>query len=374
MSLKSTTIAQVLKSAGYNTGIFGKWHLGDAPEYQPGRRGFDEVFIHGCGGIGQDYPGTCADVPGNTYFSPTIMHNGTFVKTGGYCTDVFFQQATRWMDGMRRRNNPFFAYIATNAPHEPLQCPPEYIAMYRDRTPNENVARFFGMIANIDDNVGRLTGSLRSWGIERDTLLVFMTDNGGTVGVKTFNAGMRGAKNTPYQGGTRVPAFFRWPGTLRPASIDHLTAHIDLFPTFAELAGAPIPQGVQPDGRSLLALLRDPAAPWADRYLFTHIGRWPKGKATESKYANCRVRNNRYSMVNPNRGPGGWELYDLKSDPGETTDTAARSSAVMRPMQDAYDRWWEEVLPLLENESVEPPPVAPYKELYKQQMGSGTHR
>ena len=147
MSLKSTTIAQVLKSAGYTTGIFGKWHLGDAPAYQPGKRGFDEVYIHGCGGIGQKYPGTCADAPGNSYFNPALLHNGVFEKTNGYCTDLFFGQATKWMEEKRKGSAPFFTYIATNAPHTPLQCPPEYEARYKGIAPDENTAKFFGMAA-----------------------------------------------------------------------------------------------------------------------------------------------------------------------------------------------------------------------------------
>ena len=123
MSLKSTTIAQVLKSTGYTTGIFGKWHLGDAEPYQPQQRGFDEVFIHGCGGIGQEYPGSCADAPGNTYFDPVLRHNGRFERTQGYCTDVFFNEALSWIEKKKDARSPFFAYIATNAPHEPLICP-----------------------------------------------------------------------------------------------------------------------------------------------------------------------------------------------------------------------------------------------------------
>jgi arylsulfatase A-like enzyme len=126
MSLRSTTIAQVLKSAGYSTGIFGKWHLGDAAPYQPNRRGFDEVYIHGCGGIGQVYPGTCGDAPGNMYTNPTLLHNGVFEKTDGYCTDLFFRQGMKWIDEKRKGQAPFFAYIATNAPHAPLQCPEKY--------------------------------------------------------------------------------------------------------------------------------------------------------------------------------------------------------------------------------------------------------
>ena len=258
MSLKATTIAQVLNSAGYTTGIFGKWRLGDAADYQPGKRGFDEVFIHGCGGIGQAYPGTCADAPGNSYFNPAILHNGVFEKTRGYCTDVFFRQATHWLDEVRKRDAPFFCYITPNAPHAPLDCPPEYAAKYKDQEPM--VAKFYGRITNIDDNVGRLIANLRDWGIERDTLLIFMTDNGGTAGVKVFNAGMQGVKNTPYQGGTRVPAFFRWPGTLRPAQVNRSAAHIDLFPTLAELGGARIPPKLPLEGRSLLPLLRNPSA------------------------------------------------------------------------------------------------------------------
>src|SRR5216684_1205873 len=133
MSLKATTIAQVLQSAGYTTGIFGKWHLGDEAPYQPGKRGFDEVFIHGAGGIGQTYPGSCGDAPGNTYFDPVIRHNGKFVKTHGFCTDVFFDQATRWLEGVAPsmpHRKPFFLYITPNAPHVPLSCPDEYVRPY----------------------------------------------------------------------------------------------------------------------------------------------------------------------------------------------------------------------------------------------------
>src|SRR6266511_5683212 len=125
LTLNATTIAQVLKSAGYTTGIFGKWHLGDEPGRWPDKRGFDEMFIHGGGGIGQTFPGSCGDAPGNTYFDPAILHNGRFEKTHGYCTDVFFDRATRWMERVKGKR-PFFAYITPNAPHAPLQVPAEY--------------------------------------------------------------------------------------------------------------------------------------------------------------------------------------------------------------------------------------------------------
>jgi len=375
MSLKATTVAQVLGSAGYTTGIFGKWHLGDEADHWPDKRGFDEMFIHGCGGIGQTYGGSCGDAPGNSYFSPMILHNGTFEKTDGYCTDVFFGQAVKWIDEKRKASAPFFAYITPNAPHGPLVCPEDYIKKYEGQGLGKNEMAFFGMITNIDDNVGRLLAKLTEWGIEKNTLVIFMNDNGGTAGVGVFNAGMRGSKNSPYNGGTRAASFWRWPGTLKAgADVDKLACHRDIFPTLAELAGAKVPDDVAAklDGRSLVPLLKDPGAPWPDRYVFTHIGRWAKGRAAQSKYAGCSVRSPRYNMVSAGKaGDGKWELYDLKEDPGEKKDVAAQHPEVVKEMEAAYDKWWDEVLPCLENEDAVGPAVNPFKELYRKQFGGG---
>lgn len=365
MSLRAVTLAQVLQGAGYATGIFGKWHLGDEDAYQPERRGFEEVFIHGGGGIGQTYPGSCGDAPGNTYFSPAIKHNGVFEKTSGYCTDVFFRQALRWIEG-RKGHGPFFAYIAPNAPHGPLDVPEEYARRYAGKVkPAE--ARFFGMIANIDDNVGALLARLAEWGIDRDTLIVFMNDNGGTGGLGVFDAGLRGAKATPWQGGTRAASFWRWPGTLQPADVDALAAHVDVFPTLAELAGAALDEKAraQVEGRSLVPLLRNPAAPWPDRTLVTHVGRWPKG-AAPVKLGACSIRNSRYSLVHADSR---WQLFDLQADPGEKRDIAGRHADLVRELAAEYDRWWEGVLPCLENEAAAGPAENPFKELYRRQFG-----
>lgn len=117
-------LPQTLKRGGYATGIFGKWHLGDEDDRMPGKRGFDEVFIHGAGGIGQSYIGSCGDAPGNNYFDPHIWHNDRFEKTKGYCTDLFFGEATRWIDRMHKEKKPFFAWIATNAPTVPCRFAP----------------------------------------------------------------------------------------------------------------------------------------------------------------------------------------------------------------------------------------------------------
>jgi arylsulfatase A-like enzyme len=369
MSLKTTTIAQVLQGAGYRTAIFGKWHLGDEDAYQPEKRGFDEVFIHGGGGIGQRYPGSCADAPGNRYFDPAIKHNGRFVKTSGYCSDVFFAAATKWLETVKG-DMPFFLYLATNAPHVPLDCPPEYERIYAGKVPPD-VAKFYGMIANIDDNLGKLLGRLKEWGIDEQTLVICINDNGGfPPACKIWNAGMAGSKCTASNGGTRAMSLWRWPGKIKPAACEKLAAHVDIFPTFAELAAAKVPGAVRAaqDGFSLVPLLENPNAAWHDeRMLFTHVGRWPLG-SEPAKYGQYSVRWQQYLMV------GGKGLFDLKSDPGEKTNLAGKEVDVVARLNRAYDRWWDEVRPCMENERAyltapsTPPFVAEY---FKQFQGAG---
>lgn len=375
LTLKAVTLAQVLRKAGYATGIFGKWHLGDEPAYQPDRRGFQEVFIHGAGGIGQTYPGSCGDVPGNTYFDPVILHNGVFERTRGYCTDVFFSQAMRWMDAARR-GQPFFAYIACNAPHAPLQVRREDEARYAGHYGNTNAARYLGMVANIDDNVGRLLEWLRAQGLERETLVVFMTDNGADGGLLAdYNAGMRGGKGSAFLGGTRAASFWRWPGTLRPADCDALTAHLDVFPTLAALAGAKLSAQAlaQVEGRSLVPLLQNPQAAWPERTLFTHLGRWPRGTDPAAwKFHTCSVRSPRWHLVSPDGAERPhWMLFDLAEDRGERRDLAADRPEVVQDLAQRYERWWTKATRALVNERVEGPKINPYKERYWQQMGGG---
>ena len=232
-------------------------------------------------------------------------------------------------------------------------------------------AKFYGMIANIDDNVGRLLRKLDEWGIARDTLVLFMNDNGGTAGVPVYNAGMRGSKVTPWIGGTRAASFWRWPGTLQPADVPALSAHIDVFPTLADLAGAQLTgdERRQVEGRSLVPLLQNPRAPWPDRLLFTHVGRWPKGASpADYKYAHCAVRSSRWHLVCDTNGPKRWQLFDLPADPGEKSDVAAEHSDVVRELDTAYDRWWDPVQPQLVNENAVGPAVNPFKARYWHQF------
>ena len=367
LTLQATTVAQVLQSAGYATGIFGKWHLGDEDAYQPDRRGFDEVFIHGAGGIGQTYPGSCGDAPGNQYFNPAIRHNGRFERTQGYCSDVFFGQVLKWMDAQRGGARPFFAYITPNAAHAPYISPgPAYDRLYAGKGLGKDGAAYYAMISNLDDNVGRLLARLREWRLDTNTLVIFMTDNGHAVR-DVYNAGMRGMKGGPYQGGTRVPAFWHWPGKLTPGDRPQLTAHIDIFPTLAQLAGAKLNDAVaqQVEGRSLLPLLASAEAAWPERFLFTHVGRWDRGQAAQSKYRQCAVQNSRFSLVN------NAELYDLQADPGETKNVMDEHPQVVVELRAAYDRWWESVLPCLVNELAVGPRVNPFKAAYWAQFGGG---
>lgn len=366
----ATTLPQVLKTVGYTTGIFGKWHLGDEPDRWPSRRGFDEMFIHGAGGIGQSYPGSCGDAPGNTYFDPVILHNGMFEKTQGYCTDVFFTQALHWMESVKGKH-PFYCHLATNAPHTPLQVRAEDEAVYTGKVP-EPTAKFFGMIKNIDDNVGRLLAKLTEWGIEKDTLVIFMNDNGGTGGVQLFNAGMRGRKVTPWLGGTRAASFWRWPGTLTPGDCGALTAHIDFLPTLTEIAGASLSNELksQVEGRSLVPLLHNPKAEWADRVLFTHVGRWPKAKADQAKYTRCSVRSTRWHLVCDNKANAKqWQLFDVKADPAETNDLAKQNPEELAKLESAYDQWWSSVLTMMVNEDAVAPARNPFAELFEKQFG-----
>lgn len=376
MALSTTTFPKLLHRAGYETGIFGKWHLGDEDAYQPYNRGFGEVFIHGAGGIGQSYPGSCADFPPNRknrYFDCHILHNDTIVKTKGFCTDVFFDAALGWIRAQREAEKPYFAYISTNAPHGPMIAPESYKKRFLDLGYDANTAGRCGMIENIDDNFGRLMAKLDEWDAWEDTLVIFMTDNGQAgrgakrygKRVPMFTAGFKTGKGSPYEGGTHVPCFWRWKGVLgEGVDIPVLTAHIDYYKTFCALAGVEIPGDIQKiDGRSLIPLLQNPKAHWEDRHLFTHQGRWEKGSDPDkAKFKNCAVRTARWRLVNNT------ELYDIESDPYEMTNVIDAHADVVAGLRAVYDTWWEETLPLMVNEDVPYAPAQPQAVRYEKQL------
>ena len=385
MALSTVTLPQVLGMAGYKSGIFGKWHLGDEEEYQPGSRGFDEVFVHGAGGIGQAYNCSNADAPKNKYFDPVIRHNGKFVKTKGFCTDVFFNKATGWISEMKDADKPFFAYISTNAPHAPYITTEESRKRFIDMGFNSQEAGFFGMIENIDDNLGKLMAKMDEWDLWKDTVFIFMSDNGmagkvGTEGkvlgkdadgkqLKGYNAGMKGYKGSPDEGGVRVPFFIRWDGhTKAGKKVEQVAAHIDILPTLAHIAGAELPTAVvqQIEGRSFLALATQEKADWPDRYLFTHVARWPTGANPDDfQWKNFSVRSGKFRMV------GKDALYDMESDPGQRTNVIADHAEVATKMTEAYEKFWKEARPLMVNENVPMSKVRPYHVWYEEQMKNG---
>ncbi|TWU02658.1 arylsulfatase [Stieleria varia] len=378
MALSTTTFPSLLQKSGYETGIFGKWHLGDEDEYQPYNRGFSEVFIHGAGGIGQSYPGSCADFPPNRdnegkYFDNVILHNDTIVQTSGFCTDVFFQAALGWIKKQHDAKTPFFAYVSTNAPHGPMLAPEKYKKRFRDLGWDEGTQGRYGMIENIDDNFGTLMAKCDEWNLWDDTLVIFMTDNGQASrtgklnGKKTdlFTAGFKTGKGSPFEGGTHVPAFWRWKGKLgEGVDINGLTAHIDLYKTFCDLAGVTIPDGVQSiDGRSMLPLLEDPKAEWPDREVFVHQGRWEKGAdPNQSKFKNCAVRTQRWRFVNDK------ELYDIAADPYEKVNVIEQHPDVVKKLRAAYDQWWTDTVPLMVNENAPYAPQQPQAVRYAKQL------
>ena len=378
MTLDATILPEVLKTAGYRSGIFGKWHLGDEEPYQPHTRGFDEAFIHGAGGIGQAYACSCADAPGNKYFDPVIRHNGSFVKTEGFCTDVFFTAALGWIKAVKDDDAPFFACISTNAPHGPFIAPPKNRKRFTDLGFSETTAGFYGMIENIDENMGRLMEKMEAWDLFSNTVLVFMSDNGmtgngsgrGVLGqladgtkLEAYNAGMKGQKGSADEGGVRVPFFVRWDGRIKPGrDIDRIAAHIDLLPTLAALAGATAPAG-QVEGRSLLPLIESAGTSWPDRYLFTHKGRWKTGAdPNDHQWKGFAVRNQRYRFVD-NKA-----LYDMEKDPGQTTNILKDHPEVMKEMRAVYDAWWVKTRPMMVNEDAPMSPTRPFHVLYEKQM------
>ena len=335
MDREEVTLAQALQAGGYRTGAFGKWHLGDNYPYRPHDRGFDVSFIHGGGGVWQT-----PDYFGNDYFDDTYFRNGVPEAQQGFCTDVWFREAMSFIDQSRRQGKPFFTYIATNAPHGPMWAPEEDEAPYRGTKGLEQPG-FYGMIANIDHNMGQLVRYLKENGLEENTIFIYTTDNGTASGENVFNAGMRGKKGSAYDGGHRVPFFIRWPkgGLTGPRDIDTLAAHVDVLPTLLDFTGVERPSGPKLVGRSLRPLLESADAQWTERMLVTDSQRLEN----LVKYRQAAVMSDRWRLVYPGAGDdaSAYELYDMDADPGQETDVAAKNAGVVEEMRAAYEEYWK---------------------------------
>ena len=263
MRSEEVTIAEVLKGGGYATGCFGKWHLGEHYPNHPNGQGFDEFFGMPTGHW-------------DNYFDPRLEHNGRMVATRGYITDVLTDAGVRFIE--QQRDRPFFCYVPYNAPHTPLQVPDALFDKYKARGLDDRAAAIYGMVENIDGNVGRLLRKLDALKLAGNTIVIFLSDNGpeGPEGSR-YNAGMRGMKGRVHEGGVRVPLFVRWPGRIpRGKVVKQIAAHVDLLPTIAELCGVPLPRTQPLDGRSLAGLLMAKGQDWPDRMIFTRMPNWKR--------------------------------------------------------------------------------------------------
>ena len=350
MNPREVTLAERLRDAGYRTGMIGKWHLGDNAPLRARDQGYDFTFTHGGGGVGQ-----APDYWGNDYFGDTYARfvrppqaddssspsgKEELVAVDGYCTDEWFAAADRFVTRNRpdETGRPFFLTLATNAPHSPYLVPDEYAAPYEQAGIERPRANFYGMIACIDARLGEFRGRLEELGLAENTIFIFTTDNGTAAGHRGggFNAGMRGAKGSEFDGGHRVPFFLHWPagGLDESRDVDGLTAHIDVLPTLLDLCGVPVESDLPLDGVSLAAALRGDAE-LPDRTLCVHSQRieYPE------MWRKHAVMTDRWRLVEVDK------LYDIRADPGQTNDVAADHPEVAQRLRDAYVAWWNSLKP-----------------------------
>ncbi len=355
------TIANLFADAGYNTAMIGKWHLGDNAPHRPQDRGFHHTVWHRCGGIGQ-----ASDHWGNDYYDDTYEKNGTLQTFKGYCTDVWFQEATRFIE--KNKTKPFLLYLALNAPHSPYIVPKKWAAPYKDK-PNVVRPNFYGMIANIDHNIGALREKLNTLKLTKNTILIFMTDNGTSAGfelnrkdphygpldslpVKGYNAGMRGRKSSVYDGGHRVPLFIHWPaGKLTGGKdIDTLAAHIDILPTLADLCRIQIPKEYRPDGISLKPLLKNNKTTWKRQHLVLQYIGGPYGNKMPPKPREFSVViTKQWRLVNS----GHERLFNIITDPTQSKNIAAQHPEIVAKLRKLYDPFWKKISPRLTPVSID---------------------
>jgi arylsulfatase A-like enzyme len=355
-----TTLAEMLSAGGYRTGIFGKWHLGDNYPMRTMDKGFQESLVLNGGGLAQPGdPPDPADERG-AYFNAVLRHNGAWERTNGYVSDVITSAAIDFIG--KKSDKPFFVYLPFNCPHSPHQVPDKYREHYTpadfspSRYPQEgwpmsgkgkpdDLARVYGMIENIDDNVGRLLAKLDELKLAENTIVILFSDNG-CQQHNGYNAGFQGWKGTTYEGGIHQFCFWRWPGHFAPEEkVDRIAAHIDITPTLLELCHVAKPEKVKFDGRSLAPLLLGQKVDWPERTLFFQ---WHRGNTPE-RYRACAARSQDWKMVQPLGVIEKWDgkkefhLYDMAHDPLEQHDLAAERPDMLAKLKAQYDAWFTDV-------------------------------
>lgn len=352
MHTDERTIANLFADNGYVTGMVGKWHLGDNAPHRPQDRGFQDVVWHRCGGVGQ-----ASDYWGNDYFDDTYERDGKFEKFEGYCTDVWFAEAMRFVEANREK--PFFLYLATNAPHGPYHVAPEWSKPYLKTATWNQGANFYGMIANFDHNMGLLRTHLEKLQLKDNTILIFLTDNGTAQGAKFegltseaiegYNAGMRGKKSSIYEGGHRVPFFIHWPagGLTGGRDLRTLSAHLDVLPTLAELCQLQLPDSIHLDGASFAAQLNDSAAPPHRDHLIVQFQGGPHFGGAPKPWEFACVLKDKWRLID------GRELYDIESDPAQRNDISGEHPDVVEQLRSLYLPFWDAVSPRMTPVSID---------------------
>lgn len=350
------TLAEMLKGAGYHTGIFGKWHLGDNYPLRAMDQGFEEMLVLKGGGIGQN-----SDPPGGDhYMNPTLYHNGEAMKAKGYCSNVYTDAAMKFIESNKEKS--FFVYLPFNCPHTPLETPPGYEEKYKNADLGPNAfpksgqpwgdlfsaavtAKIYAMETNIDDNVGRLLAKLDALKLAENTIVIFMTDNGPQQ--DRYRAGLRGLKGSTFEGGIHVPFFIRWPGKIGAGKKnDRIAAHIDLAPTLLATCEVEPPASVKFDGMNLLPIFRGEKVEWVDRTLYFQ---WHRGDVPDL-YRAFAARSQRWKLVQP-LGAGDGKaptnaplmLFDMPADPYEMKDLAGEHPEIVAKMKQGYENWFRDV-------------------------------
>jgi arylsulfatase len=370
MSDSEITIAEILQENGYETGIFGKWHLGDNYPYRPFDQGFETSVVFRAGGVGQ--PGDIFNffARDSSYFNPVLFKNGEPVKTIGYCSDVYTDETIEFINkNQKKSEKPFFAYLSFNAPHTPLQLPQEYYNMYKDiefdaskfevydeivekmtAKDIEAAKKVYGMVSNIDDNIGKLIQSLKEQGIYDNTIIVFLTDNGPQQ--NRYKMGLRERKSSVFGGGVRVPCLIHYPEKFKEKQeLDAAIAHIDLLPSILDLCGLE-KVNHKIDGMSFFSSDNDDYSAFENRTLFFE---WGRGFLT--KYRNFSALKNNFKLVGNTSAESSienFELYDVKSDPQEKNNILAENTEIANALKAEIDDWYNEIISEENNNKIFP--------------------
>ncbi|MEQ6120694.1 sulfatase-like hydrolase/transferase [Reichenbachiella sp. MALMAid0571] len=326
-----TTMAEILKKEGYHTSIFGKWHLGSGYPYAPKYRGFEEVFVHGGGGVSQ-----LGDYYGNNHINATYEHNGKYEKSKGFSTDVLFDEAIKYMDVKKRNAEPFFCYISTPAVHFPTNRHPvtSERLLKRGAEDNEYLA-LYSMIENVDDNVGKLLDYLKEAGLKENTLVVLASDQGvNDRGAAEHRSGSFKNRGLSFDEKHHVYCMIQYPKLTdkNPGDNDELTGMVDVLPTILDVCG--IDQPTNLDGQSLKPLL-DGSGDWDDERKL--IVQCPRSRV-RNKWENTSVKYKKWRLVD------GKELYNIENDFGQKNDLATDNPELVDELTKTYESFWNSLL------------------------------